>query len=375
MALPAFETNLNIIQQLDDEPNDVGGLTAAELKAKFDEAGLTIQTWINETLLPAMIAANLAFAKTTDIPADTVQAAIENVQEASDAATQALGNTLSATKESLQGQITENYNALHEELLQAVIGSIPDASVTYRKLASDITTILTTLQTGLSQAQSKIEELDGREIVIDPATQTQNGLMSATDKVKLDGIAANATRVLVDNALSETSTNAIQNRAVKAVLAELMQSISQALEGKAAKVHTHTKANITDLTFDTAPTENSQNLVTSGGVFSALSGVLSALQNFKTATQYTGTLLATGWAEDSHGYQAQTITITGLKASYDVDPQWDVALSGTDPDADAALLEGFALIHNYVTGANSLTAQCIGKAPTVNIPVKVVVFG
>lgn len=91
--------------------------------------------------------------------------------------------------------------------------------------------------------------------------------------------------------------------------------------------------------------------------------------------QYTGTLLASGWAADSHGYQAQTIVITGLKASYDVDPQWDVALSGTDPDADAALLEGFALIHNYVTGANSLTAQCIGKAPTVNIPVKVVVFG
>ena len=91
--------------------------------------------------------------------------------------------------------------------------------------------------------------------------------------------------------------------------------------------------------------------------------------------QYTGTLLASGWAADSHGYQAQTITITGLKASYDVDPQWDVALSGTDPDADAALLEGFALIHNYKTGANSLTAQCIGKAPTINIPVKVVVFG
>ncbi len=94
-----------------------------------------------------------------------------------------------------------------------------------------------------------------------------------------------------------------------------------------------------------------------------------------SGTQYTGTLLATGWAADSYGYQAQTITITGLQAAYDVDPQWDVALSGTDPDGDAALLEGFALIHNYKTGANSLTAQCIGDAPTVNIPVKVVVFG
>lgn len=115
--------------------------------------------------------------------------------------------------------------------------------------------------------------------------------------------------------------------------------------------------------------------VASDANISDMAALLSSVPAGIEVKQYTGTLLASGWSEDSHGYQAQTITITGLKASYDVDPQWDVALSGTDPDADAALLEGFALIHNYVTGANSLTAQCIGKAPTVNIPVKVVVFG
>lgn len=115
--------------------------------------------------------------------------------------------------------------------------------------------------------------------------------------------------------------------------------------------------------------------VASDANISDMAALLSSVPAGIEVKQYTGTLLASGWAADSHGYQAQTITITGLKASYDVDPQWDVALSGTDPDADAALLEGFALIHNYVTGANSLTAQCIGKAPTVNIPVKVVVFG
>lgn len=115
--------------------------------------------------------------------------------------------------------------------------------------------------------------------------------------------------------------------------------------------------------------------VASDANISDMAALLSSVPAGIEVKQYTGTLLASGWSEDSHGYQAQTITITGLKASYDVDPQWDVALSGTDPDADAALLEGFALIHNYVTGANSLTAQCIGKAPTINIPVKVVVFG
>lgn len=115
--------------------------------------------------------------------------------------------------------------------------------------------------------------------------------------------------------------------------------------------------------------------VASDANISDMAALLSSVPAGIEVKQYTGTLLASGWSEDSHGYQAQTITITGLKASYDVDPQWDVALSGTDPDADAALLEGFALIHNYKTGTNSLTAQCIGVAPTINIPVKVVVFG
>lgn len=52
MALPQFEYDMEIIQKLDDEPNDVGGLTAAELKAKFDEGGEAIKRYLNEMLLP-----------------------------------------------------------------------------------------------------------------------------------------------------------------------------------------------------------------------------------------------------------------------------------------------------------------------------------
>ena len=125
-----------------------------------------------------------------------------------------------------------------------------------------------------------------------------------------------------------------------------------------------------DLTADTVTPET---LLKGKTAHNAAGELITGVYEPMNIKQYTGTLLASGWAADSHGYQAQTIVITGLKASYDVDPQWDVALSGTD--ADAALLEGFALIHNYTTGVNSLTAQCIGKAPTVNVPVKVVVFG
>ena len=38
MALARFEKDMAIISALDDEPNDVGGLTAAELKANLTRA-------------------------------------------------------------------------------------------------------------------------------------------------------------------------------------------------------------------------------------------------------------------------------------------------------------------------------------------------
>ena len=47
------------------------------------------------------------------------------------------------------------------------------------------------------------------------ATQSANGLMSKADKTKLDGIAAGATKVTVDSAMSASSTNPVQNKVVK----------------------------------------------------------------------------------------------------------------------------------------------------------------
>ena len=51
-----------------------------------------------------------------------------------------------------------------------------------------------------------------------PATPTSNGLMSATDKKKLDRIAEGANKTVVDVALDAGSANPVQNKAVKAAL-------------------------------------------------------------------------------------------------------------------------------------------------------------
>lgn len=60
MAFEQFEKDMEIIAALDDEPNDVGGLSAAELKAKFDEGGEALKEYINGTLIPALEAITAA---------------------------------------------------------------------------------------------------------------------------------------------------------------------------------------------------------------------------------------------------------------------------------------------------------------------------
>ena len=54
MALTTCSITASVIAALDDLPNDVGGLTAAQLKAKFDEAGTNLKAYLNDTLIPEL---------------------------------------------------------------------------------------------------------------------------------------------------------------------------------------------------------------------------------------------------------------------------------------------------------------------------------
>ena len=64
------------------------------------------------------------------------------------------------------------------------------------------------------------------------ATKDTDGLMSAEDKSKLDGVATGANKTIVDTILSNTSTNPVQNKVVK-----------QAIDNKADKTVATTSAN------------------------------------------------------------------------------------------------------------------------------------
>ena len=68
------------------------------------------------------------------------------------------------------------------------------------------------------------------------ATTSANGLMSKEDKSKLNGIATEANKTVIDSSLSTSSTNPVQNKIVK-----------DALDGKANVQHNHTFDTVVNL--------------------------------------------------------------------------------------------------------------------------------
>ena len=74
--------DLNIIQKLADEPNDTDGLTSSELKERFDRSGNLIKTYLNETLIPEILAGDAteksrAAAETGRVEAEKARALAE----------------------------------------------------------------------------------------------------------------------------------------------------------------------------------------------------------------------------------------------------------------------------------------------------------
>ena len=79
ITVPSCDVDVTVIQQLDDEPNDVGGLTAAELKAKFDETNAAVKSYINDELIPAVVGADATEQARSAAEAERVANEIERV--------------------------------------------------------------------------------------------------------------------------------------------------------------------------------------------------------------------------------------------------------------------------------------------------------
>ena len=116
-----------------------------------------------------------------------------------------------------------------------------------------------------------------------PATSTRDGLMSKDNKAKLDGVEAGANKTVVDAALDASSTNPVQNKAIKAAL-DSKASTAEATTGAAGLMSAADKtkldgveAGANKITVDAALDAASENPVQNKAVKTALDSKLSTL--------------------------------------------------------------------------------------------------
>ena len=134
--------------------------------------------------------------------------------------------------------------------------------------------------TNAPQTRSVKYALD-RKASKDAATAEADGLMSKADKTKLDGIEAGANKTIVDATLDASSTNPVQNKAVKAAL-DSKASAAEATTGAAGLMSAADKAKLDGIdvganktTVDAALDAASENPVQNKAVKKALDGKLS----------------------------------------------------------------------------------------------------
>lgn len=110
-----FLKDMDIIAALDDQPNDIGGLTAAELKAKFDEGGKAIQEYLNGTLIPEVLGLDATEAS---------RQAAEQQRQANEAARQLAEQQREDRTSGIVAQATEQANRAQAEADRATVPAV-----------------------------------------------------------------------------------------------------------------------------------------------------------------------------------------------------------------------------------------------------------
>lgn len=100
--------------------------------------------------------------------------------------------------------------------------------------------------------------------------------------------------------------------------------------------------------------------------------------NITLGAMYSATLTSAGWTT-SGDWKTQTVTVTGLKATYNAAPFVDVSLTGTDATGDAELAAAWLGISETLiadTAANSITVKfpATVDTPTANIPITITTY-
>ena len=163
------------------------------------------------------------------------------------------------------------------------------------------------------------------------ATTSAAGLMSASDKSKLDGIATGANKITVDSALSSTSTNPVQNKVINTALSGKQATITGAATTITSSNLTASRALVSDTNGKVAVSAvTSTELGYLDGVTSAIQTQLNAKAGTAVATTSANGLMSStdkirvddlykriaGYAVTAGTTSAYTATITGVTLTH-----------------------------------------------------------
>lgn len=158
------------------------------------------------------------------------------------------------------------------------------------------------------------------------ATTNTNGLMSAADKTKLNGIATGANKTIVDNTLSDSSTNPVQNKVIKTELDKKADNTAldakadkTALDGKLDKTGGTLTGNLTGkyLTGTWLQTTQSTDLGRTPGKVAVLDD--SGWVYYRTPAELKSDIGANGYLPTAGGTMTGAITTKGIKLTSGTD--------------------------------------------------------
>ena len=323
LVIPDLDDDLDVIQKLDDEPNDVGGLTAAQLKAKFDEGPNAIKRYINNELLPAIsdtvaeadarakAEATRVAAEAARVTAEQGRASAENTRMSQEAARVAAEQGR-ATAE--QGRVTAEQGRVTAEQGRA---SAEDTRV--------------------SQETARQDAEAERQAAEQARVDTDTGIVAqATQQATAAGQSANA------------AAGSAQTAAQQAALAQ--QAAGSAATAAASQLTGQMAGYVSDAQ------EAAQDAADAATAISAY------------GTEVPVTLTAAGWTGAAAPY-AQTVAVAGLLAN----SYGDIGPANSATAAQRAAYRS-ALIAVTAQADGSVTLVADGDKPAVDIPA-VVRFG
>ena len=155
MALTRFTGDADVISQLSNQPNDNDGLSASQLKAKFDQFGSVFKNYLNNTLIPELESA--------------INAAAGGISPSGFSGSLLLDGTISASKLSN----TSGSEAVRTDVVR-------NGAITEPKLSSALQTLLGTIGDKTTHAATTAL-LSSSSWVSNQQTVTVQGVTSSND--------------------------------------------------------------------------------------------------------------------------------------------------------------------------------------------------